>query len=214
MVSITKISQSGASPRRRTVHFDGAYDPVVTSRQALEAATIVVGDTFETIDEFSDRLLAVERAAAMQRAFDIISRREVSRAMMERRLRDDGYSSDAVTAVIDRIVDLGYLDDLRFARLVWRAEDGAYRGRSRVVQKLRAAGVDPQVIDAAESECRADGDLRDPLETARVLATRLGAPFSDRSARQTDIRRLVSKGFPLEIAIRACDGSDLDGDLG
>ena len=214
MVSIIQISQSGASPRRRTVLFDGSHDPIVTSRHALEAAGIAVGDTFQSVDEFLNALLAVERDAAMQRAFDIISRREVSRSMMERRLRDDGYSPKVVSDITDRIVDLGYLDDLRFARLVWRAENGAGRGRARVVQKLRTAGVDPQVIDAAEEACRADGELREPLEMARALAVRLGAPFSDKTTRQKAVRRLVTKGFPLDIAIRACDGSDLDGDLG
>lgn len=214
MISVAHIKSGGASPRRRTVLFVGSSDPFVTSRAVLESADVAAGSTFEDLDEFRQVIGAVEYEVAMTRALDIISRREVSRRMLERRLTDDGYSAAMVDRVVQRVIEFGYIDDHRYAKLVWRAETSSGKGPGRAVQKLRTAGVDPQVIQAALEECQDEQSLPDPLETARALATRWGAPFTDRALKQKTVRKLLSRGFSLDIALKACDGTDLDADLG
>lgn len=196
------------------MHFDGPYDPFVTSRSVLEAANVAEGSEYESYESFRSIVAAVEYDAAMTRALDIISRREVSQRMLERRLGDDGYTSATVLRVSSRIVEYGYLDDHRYAKLVWRSESAAGKGPGRAAQKLRLAGVDPTVADAALEECREEGTIDDPIDSAKSLAIRWGAPFQSRTEKQRAVRKLLSRGFPLDIALRACDGPDLDGGLG
>ena len=152
---------------------------------------------------------------------------------VRRRLRDAGYRLDLVTAAIERLTDLGMLDDEAFARAWVESRDRARpRGERALRSELRRKGVDNSIVtevlgarDAgfgggdAPDGGEAPAERADDSAAARLLARRGAA-----AAREADPRRrrakayslLARNGFDPDVAGRAVtawltqDGSDAD----
>lgn len=126
-------------------------------------------------------------------------------AEVRRRLRDNGYRGDLVEGAIDRLVDLGMLDDAAFARAWIESRDRARpRGERALRSELQRKGVAADVIAAALEE-RADGTPAGPggAEDARpggaedAAATRLLERRGSSILREPDPRRRRAKAYAL-----------------
>jgi regulatory protein len=113
-------------------------------------------------------------------------------------------------AAIDRMRELGFVDDARWAES--RARTLRRRGASgaAVRSALRQKGVDAELVDAT----LADDETPEPdLEAARTFArrSRIGpwrkAPV-DADGRRRELARLARKGFQYEIARRVVDAAE------
>jgi regulatory protein len=103
-----------------------------------------------------------------------------------------------IDAVVGELCEQGYLDDARFAQRF--AEDRRRLddwGAERIERRLRALGVDPELVAAAVGCQGADEEL----EAAVALLRRR---FPDPPATPRDCERalglLVRKGYELELA--------------
>jgi len=119
-------------------------------------------------------------------AINSLARRAYSvyemRAYLERRAED----KDSVKSVLDRLKELNYLDDARYARQFVRLRSELRRqGAFRIARDLRARGVPDRHIEAALAERSPDSSevalvrarlerrlksLRGPLDERRVAS--------------------------------------------
>jgi regulatory protein len=177
--------------------FDDGTEPRVTSAAALKELGIEEGTSAESA--VVDAALAeVEAPLARDKAYQLLAHRDRSSVELSNKLIEAGYPCETVSAVVDRLVELGIVDDERFA-MAW-ARSGVTRGLGpvRIRAELRLKGISDTVIG------RALGELGDPsaqLEVA-IRALRERTP-KDRKDAARLVRRLVSRGFPYEIAVKA-----------
>lgn len=150
-----------------------------------------------------------DAAAALDIAIRFLGTRPRSRWEVERRLRRAGAEDGIVTATIDRLEALGYVDDAAFARWWGEQRDRhAPRGVRMIEAELRQHGVGRDVIEAfrddhAAPERRPEDiglPTDEPSRAAEALAKHLrGRPLpADRASRQRIGMYLMRRGFDPE----------------
>ena len=125
-----------------------------------------------------------------------------SRSQLEQVLRRKGCPDDVASAVLDRMEEVGLVDDAAYAGMLVRSQQ-AGRGLARraLAQELRRKGVDDDTAQAA-----LDGvDEQDEEERARVLVAKKLRSMSGLDA-VVQTRRLAGmlarKGYGSDIAMR------------
>lgn len=146
--------------------------------------------------------------AAMEIAVRFLGTRPRTRWELERRLRRAAASDDVLTATLDRLAAMGYVDDTAFAR--WWAEQRdrhAPRGRRMVEAELRQHGVPRDVLESLRGEELAEPALdvealpaSEPERARAALERHLkGRPLpADSKARQRIGAFLMRRGFDPE----------------
>jgi len=175
----------------------------------------------ETPAEGRARRGAVDDAAVvLEAAARFLEVRPRSVDEVRRRLCGAGYRPDLVAAAIERLTDLGMLDDEAFARAWVESRDRARpRGERALRSELHRKGVVDSIVtdvlgerDAGSGRGDAPDDGEAPVERAdETAAARLLARRGAAAAREADPRRrrakayalLARNGFDPEIAGRA-----------
>ncbi len=153
---------------------------------------------------------SVARALALRR----LNAQPRTRAELEQTLAQRSVPPEVAAGVLDRLEQVGLVDDAAFAR-DWVQSRQAGRGLARraLAVELRRKGVDQEVITAAVATVDPD----DEVESARDLVRRKVRSL-ERFDRQTQVRRLTGmlarKGYPAGTAFRvvrealAAEGED------
>lgn len=116
---------------------------------------------------------------------------------MYRKLLPHAEDSAQVEALLAEFEGRGWLSERRFAQQVVQARRGKY-GSLRIAYELRQKGVDPDLVEAAVAEVRAD-----ELEAARAVWRRkFGALPADAAERARQARFLQGRGFDGEVIRR------------
>lgn len=111
--------------------------------------------------------------------------------------------------VLDRLTEVGLINDEEFARLfVAERQRSRPRGRRGLVAELRKRGIDPEIIDLVLDE---EDEVEEPVEVARrAVAAKLralsGKPAKERKRKAEGF--LLRRGFNYEVIREAL------GDLG
>ena len=144
----------------------------------------------------------------MEIAVRFLGTRPRTRWELERRLRRAAATDEVISATLDRLAGMGYVDDTAFAR--WWAEQRdrhAPRGRRMVEAELRQHGVPRDVLESLRGEELADAVLDaeavpgSEAERARTALDRhlKGRPMPpDLKARQRIGAFLMRRGFDPE----------------
>ncbi len=139
------------------------------------------------------------RADPMTVALRFLASRSRSEAEVRRRLASRGVDVDDIKGVVERLRELGYLDDAAFAAAVIRARtERRARGRRLVAEELQSKGVNVNVAERALDACYGD-----ELEVARPVAEREARKLHGRAFgdfRQRLGAFLVRRGFEHETA--------------
>ena len=108
------------------------------------------------------------RADPMAIALRFLASRSRSEAEVRRRLASRGVDAEAIAEVMERLRELGYVNDADFAAAVIRARTHSRaRGRRLVAEELQSKGVSAGVAGRALASCYGD-----ELEVARPVAER------------------------------------------
>ncbi|HSP08273.1 MAG TPA: RecX family transcriptional regulator [Candidatus Dormibacteraeota bacterium] len=131
-----------------------------------------------------------------------MGRRAHSRAELDRKLGRRGYPETDVRSAIDRLVELGYLDDRAFAEShVRRRQVG--RGPRALSAELSARGVDRQVADIALSGFDGEAQLLSAIRLAeRLRGGKAHAGY--REVLEAIGPKLLRRGFSSGVARAAC----------
>ena len=122
-----------------------------------------------------------------ERALRLLAVRQRTRRELSARLVRAGFEPDDVAAELDRLEEVGLVDDERFAaEFVEHALDRRLEGRRAVVAGLTAKGVERRLIERALGDAAdGEGDRLDRLAEARARRLVTLPP-------ETAHRRLVS----------------------
>lgn len=112
-----------------------------------------------------------------------------------RRLRHLGYRPELVDGVVERLLEIGYLDDEAFARAWVESRDRARpRGENALRRELALKGVARPVVDEMLSERAESAGATQPDQTAAIaLLERRRAALE----REPDLRRRRQKAYAL-----------------
>jgi regulatory protein len=134
----------------------------------------------------------------------MLSARELSEAQIRTRLRRREIPDEDIDAAISRLKADRTIDDRRVARAIGRMESAIRgRGRSRVIQKIRQAGIDDDTAQDAVQEVFAEIDEGDLLNRAFERRLRGKDPKElDDKGRARIIRGLVAQGFKIDAVLR------------
>jgi regulatory protein len=151
-----------------------------------------------------------EPTPAIEVAVRYLGTRPRTRWEVERRLRRAGIEEPEIAATVERLTELGYLDDAAFARW-WGEQRDRHdpRGRRMIEAELRQRGVPRDVIEAFRGDHdepeRAPEDAGlpadEPQRAAEALARHLrGRPLpSEPKAVQRVGMYLMRRGFDADI---------------
>jgi regulatory protein len=134
----------------------------------------------------------------------LLSKRELSETQLRARLTRRKLDPDDIDQAIGRLKADGTLNDRRVAVALARMESTIrHRGRARVIQKVRQAGVDSDTAEEAVREVFADVDEGALLDRAleRRLRGKSKRELDDRG-RARVVRALVAQGFSLERILK------------
>jgi regulatory protein len=127
------------------------------------------------------------RLSCHDRALRLLSVRPRSRRELETRLLRAGFEPGEVARELERLQEVGLVDDARFAGgFAEQAVTRRLQGSRAVASALAAKGVDRRTIERALAEVGGD----DAERIRRVAASRVGRLAS--LPRETAYRRLVS----------------------
>ena len=129
--------------------------------------------------------------AAKETALLLLDRRDYSRAELLRKLEEKGFDAAAAEQALDRLTELGFVDDARYAPIVVRHYAAKGYGARRVQQELQRRGIPKELWDAAMEEMPEQDETVDRLLRARLR----GADLSDRDALRRATDALLRRGY-------------------
>jgi regulatory protein len=157
------------------------------------------------VDTTDDRRRALDPEVRLQHARDVawqaLNRRDRTAAEIARTLAAKRVEPEAIEVVVGELCEQGYLDDARYARRF--AEDRRrldHWGAERIERRLRALGVEDELIAAAVAEQEPDGELE---AAVALLRRRFPEPPDTPRECQRALGALLRKGYELELAYDA-----------
>lgn len=144
MGKITDICVQKKNKNRVSVFIDGSF---YCGLDALTALTnrLQIGQEIEE-DELERVQAESEYAGALDKSLSYLSIRMRSCSEIRRYLKDKGYLSAVIDKVQNRLEEMGYLDDCRYAD-EYVSQNMARYGRCRLKAELIKRGVSKEIID-------------------------------------------------------------------
>ncbi len=129
--------------------------------------------------------------AAKKRALWLLDKRDYSRAELLKKLTEKGYAEETAAAAVDRLAELGFVDDARYAPIVVRHYAAKGYGARRVQAELQRRGIPKELWDAAMEEMPSQDESVDKLLRSRMR----GAESTDRAALKRAADALLRRGY-------------------
>jgi regulatory protein len=148
--------------------------------------------------------------AAREAALELLERSRRTRAQLATKLRERGFAPAVAAAVLDRLAEVGLVDDLEYASAYLRQRlEGRSASWRKLEQDLRKRGVDGEVIAQARQSVLAElGGTGVEVQAARrVLAqvARRYAGLDPRVRRQRLVALLARRGFDYSTIAEAME---------
>lgn len=146
-----------------------------------------------------------EAESAYRKALNILERRDYTQAELQNKLKDKGFTSETIAAVVERLKDYGLINDRRFAEQYLRYH---YLEKSKRVlsMKLLQKGIHPEIFESVYEELKEELDgepeqeaLRQAVKAALRKAERKGCLVNELSGdeRNRIVASLYRKGFSV-----------------
>ncbi|HZA98826.1 MAG TPA: RecX family transcriptional regulator [Gemmatimonadales bacterium] len=196
---ITALDPDPRRPDAVRIDIDGTRFGAVP-RDLVSAEGLTVGREIDpTLQERLTQAADIE--AAFRTVLRALEMRSYARGDLGRRLQRKGHPRPAVDAALDRVAQLGLLDDAAFAQTYVETRAARGRGPSRLTRDLLSMGVERGLIDRALATQWPEGSDRSsvPLALAQKRSAQLGT-----LPRKTKRRRLVAY-----LARRGFTGRDI-----
>ena len=189
------LERHGRAKGRAKVLVDGEFwaelDLGVVAERGLREGLVL------SHEELAEARVAGEKPLAMNRALNLLSYRARAKGELRERLLRAGYAGGTVGEVVERLEELGYLDDEGFARELVRSGVRKRYGSRRVFADLRRAGVDEGIAREAVEEEFAG---RSEYETALKIARRRYNTSKDSDAQARRVYGFLRRrGYPAGV---------------
>ena len=197
------------SRRRRSLYrldLEGG-GPIEVDVRTFDESRFAVGQ--EITEEQLNTLLATSRYnRARERALYLLGLRDYACKELEEKLYSE---ADPVTAaaVVERLREVGLLDDERYAaRLARSLSEVKHYPRRRIEQELRQRGISPVLAQAAVSDLEGE-DFEQALEILRRMYYK---KLNDPDNRRRVTAALARRGFSYGAIRRAMDEMEMPDD--
>jgi regulatory protein len=148
-------------------------------------------------------MFAQQQLSLKGRALRALAGREHSRVELERKLASFEEEPGQLAKLLDELQAKGFLDDQRAADSLANHR-GRKLGTARVVQEMRARGIEPEAIAQSAEQLRAT-----ELERAhQVWLRKFGQVPAEPSQVAKQIRFLMARGFSAEVVRRVLSQAD------
>jgi len=200
---VTAIHERRSGSVRYLVAIDGR--PVATvSAELIAELGLRVGGSVDVV--LAQRLRAESsRLAVFDKAIDLLAVRARSTRNLQMRLRRAGAVDASIAAAIERLQQLGFLDDDAYARNLARSRvlSGGV-SRRRIGQELQRRGVSREVADGAIAETLEDVELDEEGAARLAGEKRLRALRSYDAATQKQrlYAFLARRGYAPDVIAR------------
>lgn len=199
--NITAAEPQKKHANRVSISVDGAYlgsvEDIVWVQSRLKVGNELTEDAWLAMQGRQ------EEQVILNRALDRLAARARGTQELRRFLLDKGHDGQAVDRVLEKLTEMGYLDDTAFAGMLVRDRvnlKGA--GRRAIADELRRVGVGDEAAQQALQEYDPDAEM----EAARShgqKALRLAARQEDPRKRRAKVyASLARKGFGSDIIQR------------
>ena len=145
------------------------------------------------------------QTSIFDQALSLLSHREHSKKELATKLKTRGHEEEEISATIERLEEMNYLNDERFAEIFVRSRLSKPLGASRIQQELKQKGINSELAKTALSEANADW-----FELAKQLKERrFGEEAStDFKEKAKQSRYLQYRGFDFEQIKYAVSSQD------
>ena len=142
-------------------------------------------------------------------ALKLLERTRRTRRDLERRLKEKDFDAATIAATLDRLAEVGLVDDVEYAR-AWLAGRWGRRpsGWRRLEQELRGKGVSQEDAEKARELLSERGSAPDEVESAAKLvaqARRRYAKLEPQAQRQRLYALLTRRGYDSDTIRRALE---------
>ena len=127
---------------------------------------------------------------AKERALAMLDRRDYSRAELLKKLAEKGVEETEAAEAVERLTELGFVDDARYAPIIVRHYAAKGYGPQRVRQELQKRGIPKDLWDEAMEQMPAQDDTVD-----RLLRSKLKSESPDRAELKKAQDFLLRKGY-------------------
>lgn len=144
---------------------------------------------------------------AAERAVAYINIKPRTAFQVRKYLREKGFDSDVIDAVVKQLEEYHYIDDMEYAMMYFRYGFEKGRGIVRIKRELDEKGVAADVIEMAYDELE---DVPDQTDAAMQIAKNMisgmaldDMDYDEKRKLQAKIgRRLMSRGFSSDIVYK------------
>lgn len=135
------------------------------------------------------------QAPIFDQALSLLSHREHSKKELATKLKIRGYEEEEISSTIERLEEINYLNDARFAEIFVRSRLSKPLGASRIQQELIQKGIHSELAKEAISNANANW-----FDLARQLKERQFGKecCTDYKERAKQSRYLQYRGFDFE----------------
>ena len=127
---------------------------------------------------------------AKEKALALLDRRDYSRAELLKKLTEKGEDETEAAEAVERLAELGFVDDSRYAPIIVRHYAAKGYGPQRVRQELQRRGIPKELWDEAMEQMPQQDDTID-----RLLRSKLKSESPDRAELKKAQDFLLRKGY-------------------
>lgn len=142
-------------------------------------------------------------------ALKLLERTRRTRRDLERRLKEKDFDAATIATTLDRLTEVGLIDDVEYAR-AWLAGRWGRKpsGWRRLVQELRAKGISEEDAERARELLSERGSAPDEVGSAAKLvaqARKRYARLEPQAQRQRLYALLARRGYDGDVIRRALE---------
>lgn len=178
-------------PRRKSlsaIFIDGEYALKLDTETVL-SARLKVGQEIDD-DRLYELIKTSDARRAKEKALWLISYRDHSEGELRQKLSKD-FCEEAVNSAIERLTELGLIDDENFARKYAESLSRKHLSNRQIQQKLRLKGIDRDLT----SDTVEDLELDEKEEIRALINKKYIRKLSDEADLRRTVAALQRRGF-------------------
>lgn len=192
-MKITSIEKQKSNTENYNIFIDNVFK-LSASQEDIIKNSLTPGALID--EERLERLIeSCEVTKAFKYSLRLLERRDYTSNEIENKLRQHSYSEFTVNKIIEKLKNIGFIDDSKFSdRYINEALLYKKHGMRKITYDLRNKGISQEQIDIIEIDTEIE------YENARKLAEKKYTQIGIKpNAREKIFRYLVNKGYDFDL---------------
>jgi regulatory protein len=205
-MKITAITPQKRNKSFYNIHIDNEYFC------SLDDETIYYMKLKEGMEVDSELLMRASEEStykkALSYALNLLAKYYKTKRELAKKLKEKEYNEDTIKAVLDKLSELGYLNDEQYVEAFIRSKQDTSQGLNKrtLYNKLIQKGVDKDIIQQSLENSDID-EYQNALEAAEKKLRSLKGEKREKKAKLYSF--LYNKGFSYEICSKVINNIDI-----